>query len=299
MPIGRGVANTRIEILGADGERAPVGTPGELCIGGVQLARGYLGRPALTADRFVPDPDGRGSRLYRSGDLARWLPGGEVEYLGRLDHQVKIRGFRIELGEIEAALAAEAEVRAAVVLARPDATGTPRLVGYIVYAPDASADGPALIERLRRRLPEHMLPTALVPLTELPLTRSGKVDRAALPDPDPRPGVGYRAPAAGAESAIAAVWEQVLGIEAVGADDDFFELGGDSIRSLKVVARLRAQGYGLSIADLFTEPTVRALAGVLELAEQEADPSPRSTAFGLINQADMALLRQQFGGDPQ
>ena len=193
VPIGRPVPNTRIEILDARGERLPVGTPGELCIGGVQVATGYVNRPALTAERFVPDPYGDpGSRLYRTGDLARWLPDGTLEYLGRLDRQVKIRGFRIELGEIEAALLDQPGVRSATVVAAENPDGSRRLVGYLVAEP-SSAELPVteIADRLRERLPEHLVPGALVQLAELPLTRSGKLDQAALPAPDPRATTAY------------------------------------------------------------------------------------------------------------
>ena len=294
VPIGRPVANTRIEILDARGERVPVEVPGELCIGGVQVAVGYLGRPALTAERFVPDR--HGGRLYRTGDLARWLPDGEIEYLGRLDRQVKIRGFRVELGEIEAALAALPGVRSAAVLARPTADGGRRLVAYLAGEPIAD---PA--DRLRTVLPDHMVPASYLWLDEFPLTHNGKLDRDALPEPEGRPATDYQPPTGPTEQTVAKVWGDVLGVADVGALDDFFALGGDSIRSLKVIARLRRLGHRLAIGDLFGSPTIRALAAAIDDAGQPAEPAnPAPTAaFALVNPRDAALLQQRFGDGRQ
>jgi amino acid adenylation domain-containing protein len=297
-PIGRPVANTRIEILDRHAGRVPVGSPGELCIGGVQLARGYLRRPGLTAAQFVPDPYGPGgARLYRTGDLARWLPRGEVEFLGRADHQVKIRGFRVELGEIEAALGGQPEIRTAVVLARDDGAG-PRLVAYLIPDPDqpGAPDPAELRSRLAATLPEHLIPAAFVPLDELPLTPNGKLDRAALPAPDFAGAAAvFEPPAGAAEETVAQIWSQVLGVDPVGALDSFFALGGDSIRSLKVISRLRAAGYRLEVQDIFQHPTVRELANVLTAAvAEEPEPAPIE-AFGLLSSDDLALLGQRSG----
>ena len=303
VPIGRPIANTRIEVLDETGERVPIGTPGEVCIGGVQLAHGYVGRPSLTAERFVPDPAGQppGGRLYRTGDLGRWLADGELEYLGRLDLQVKVRGFRVEPGEIEAALTAQPGIRAAVVVAREDPAGGRTLIAYVVPTA-APIDGAGLAERLRQRLPGQLIPAAFVELGELPLTRNGKLDRAALPPPGHSSEVPFEEPAPGAQAAVAAVWAEVLGIGEVSAHDNFFALGGDSIRSLRVVARLQDRGYRLSVEQLFANPTVRSLGEVIEAAPAtgaQAPPGPAHAAFGLVSEADLALLRQQFGGDPQ
>jgi len=297
VPIGRPVANTRVEILDAGGERVLIGVAGELCVGGVQVARGYVGRPALTADRFVPDRYGAaGGRLYRTGDLARWLPDGEIEYLGRIDDQVKIHGFRIELGEIEAALTDEPGVRAAVAIARPDHLGSLRVVAYVLpEGPDGIAVDD-LSGRLRRRLPEYMMPAAYVVLGELPVTPNGKLDRGALADPDPPAETPYEEPKTEAERAVASVWAEVLGAARVGARDDFFALGGDSIHSLKVIARLRRRGYELTAGQLFAHPTVRELADVLAVAGTHAEPAAGPAAFGLLDPADLAALRQQPGG---
>jgi amino acid adenylation domain-containing protein len=300
VPIGRAAPNTTVEILDERGERVPVEAPGELCIGGTQVADGYLGRPALTAERFRPDRYGPpGARMYRTGDLARRLPDGELDYLGRLDRQVKIRGFRIELGEIEAALAALPDVRACAVLARAETDGGNRLAAYLVAETTPTAD---VAERLRARLPEHMVPTVYQWLAELPLTHSGKLDRAGLPDARVRRPEEHRPPAGPVELAIAAVWSAVLGVPDIGSQEDFFALGGDSIRSLKVVARLRGLGYRLAIGELFGRPTVRALAAHLGGAEPAAGPPappPPSTAFALVSPQDLALLEQRFGDGRQ
>ena len=197
VPIGRPVFNTQLYILDASGQPLPIGVPGELYLGGVQLARGYLHRPDLTAERFVPDPLGsEGGRLYRSGDLARWLPDGTVEYLGRLDHQVKLRGMRIELGEIEAVLAQHPAVREATVLVREDTPGERRLVAYLVFAdPDEGPTTDALRASLQQRLPEYMVPAVFMPLAAMPLSHNGKLDRTALPVPDrPQLAEGFIAP---------------------------------------------------------------------------------------------------------
>jgi amino acid adenylation domain-containing protein len=275
VPIGRPVANTRLEVLGPGGQRVPVGSPGELCIGGVQLARGYLGRPALTAERFVPDPyaPAPGGRLYRTGDLARWRPDGELEYLGRLDFQVKVRGHRIELGEIEAELARQPEVRAAVVLARDDGTG-PRLVAYLVGQAGAELAAIDWHQRLRAHLPEHMLPTALVYLDTLPLTANGKIDRNALPPPThTRRSRAFVPPRDPLEARLATLFEETLGVDPVGVHDDFFELGGHSLLALRLAMRVRRDlGRDLPVATTLAAPTVAQLAAALRRPQDSAPP---------------------------
>ncbi|HSF42975.1 MAG TPA: amino acid adenylation domain-containing protein, partial [Thermoanaerobaculia bacterium] len=238
--IGVPIPDLSLAVVDRDLQPVPIGVTGELVVGGAGLARGYLGRPELTAERFVPDPQGvrPGGRLYRSGDLGRFLPNGEVEYLGRLDHQVKVRGFRIELGEIEAALFALPGVRQAVVLAREG-----RLVAYVVGDAEAAELRPSLSERL----PDYMVPAAFVALEALPLTVNGKVDRKALLAMGTAPGLegaasGYVAPRTREEEILAAVWAQVLRVPRVGVTDNFFELGGDSILSVQIVARARQAG---------------------------------------------------------
>ncbi|MCA2230006.1 non-ribosomal peptide synthetase [Nonomuraea aurantiaca] len=288
VPIGDPVPGTRIEILDAAGARVPLGVPGELCIAGLQLARGYVGRPSLTAERFVPDPYGPpGSRLYRTGDLARRRSSGAIDFLGRLDHQVKVHGFRIELGEIEAALADQPEVRAAVVLVQDT-----RLVAYLVT--DHAVDWAA---RLRDRLPAHMIPADYRQLDRLPVTSNGKLDRAALlRTATPVPAVPGEPPAEGTERLIAEIWRDALGLAAVGADDDFFAVGGDSIRSLKVVSRLRKAGLEVTLADLFRHRTPRELSRHLNPAHPDHS-TPPTVAFGLLNPADAARIASQNGED--
>src|SRR6185312_13620892 len=248
---------------------APIGVPGELVVGGAGLARGYLGRPELTAERFVPDT--RGERLYRSGDLGRFLPNGDVEYLGRLDHQVKIRGFRIELGEIEAALML-AGARQAVVMVRED-TGDRRLVAYVTGGVPVEE----LRQSLRERLPDYMVPAAFVVLESLPLTVNGKVDRKALPAPE-QPGraeEGYVAPRTPAEEVLAGIWADVLGLDRAGADDNFFDLGGHSLLATQVTSRLR-QAFGVEkpLRDLFEAPVLADLAARVEAARRTGTVAP-------------------------
>ncbi|MFI6907016.1 amino acid adenylation domain-containing protein [Nonomuraea sp. NPDC050394] len=270
IPIGHPVQNTRIHVLDARLRPVPSGVPGELHIGGVQVAPGYHGRPALTADRFVPDPYGPpGSRLYRTGDLARVRRDGAVEFLGRLDNQVKIRGQRVELGEIEAVLREQAGVREALVVAGADG-----LVAYVVTdAPD-----PGFRAALKEILPDHMVPGAYVTMDALPLSPNGKVDRAALPAPTRTAGDGAP-PTTPAEIAVAGIWGELLGLTGIRADDDFFEIGGHSLVAIQVVARLRkllapVEGRSVGVMDLFRNSTVRALAELIEGPAPDED-TPR------------------------
>jgi amino acid adenylation domain-containing protein/non-ribosomal peptide synthase protein (TIGR01720 family) len=276
VPIGRPVANTRLYVLDAWGQPLPVGMIGELFIGGAGVARGYLGNPGLTAERFVPDPFGprRGARLYRTGDRARYREDRTLEFLGRTDHQVKVRGFRIELGEIEAALIACDGVRQAVVLARQNAPGDQRLAAYVV-APGVSAD--TLRAALTQTLPEYMVPAAFVLLERLPLTPNAKVDRAALPRPeDATPEDVYVAPRNDTERILAELWSTVLRRPRVSVDANYFELGGDSILSIQIVARANRAGLRLTPAQVFSHPTIAQLArvagrgGAAPVAEQQA-----------------------------
>jgi amino acid adenylation domain-containing protein len=277
VPIGRPIANTRLEVLDERLQPVPIGVRGELYLGGVQLARGYVNRPGLTAERFLPGPDGQ--RLYRTGDLAAWRPDGEVEYLGRIDDQVKVRGMRVEPGEVEAALVEQPEVRSAVVVADEG-----RLVAYLV----TGAEGIDWRERLRARLPEHMLPSAYVPIETIPTTPNGKLDRARLPRPEAPAGAEYEAPESPAERAVADAWRSVLGVERVSLHDNFFALGGDSIRSLKVIATLRDAGYEVELQQLFLTQTVAELARGLRRAER--GPEERPEAFSLLSEEDRARL---------
>ncbi|HYQ49853.1 MAG TPA: amino acid adenylation domain-containing protein, partial [Pseudomonas sp.] len=269
VPIGRPIANLRLYVL--DGQLQPVasGLPGELYIGGVGLARGYLGRPGLTAERFVADPFGHGGRLYRTGDLARWRDDGAVEYLGRIDHQVKIRGLRIELGEIEARLLEHPAVSEAVVVVSEATAGAKQLLGYVVAdAADGVAD--ALRLRLGEALPDYMVPAQIIVLAQMPLSANGKLDRKALPQPV-LVERAYDAPQGEVEQALAKVWSEVLGIDRVGALDNFFELGGDSIIAIQVASRARLAGWQSSPRELFRHQTLRQLAQVVTpLGEQGA-----------------------------
>jgi amino acid adenylation domain-containing protein len=267
LPIGRPIRNTRVVVLDQQGDPAPIGAPGELCIAGRGLARGYRGRPELTADRFVPDPFGEpGERLYRTGDLARSRADGTLEFLGRIDQQVKLRGFRIELEEIEAELARHAAVDAAVVAVR-GAGGNERLVAWYLSPGRPGPTVRELREHLARRLPEAMVPSAFMRLESLPLTPNNKVDRRALPEPGPeRPELPapYVVPGGELETRLARLWSEVLGVEAVGAQDRFFDLGGDSIRGALVVNRLQKElGEPLYVMPLFDAPTPAAYADYL------------------------------------
>ncbi|HLL83070.1 MAG TPA: amino acid adenylation domain-containing protein, partial [Longimicrobium sp.] len=235
-PIGRPIVNTRGYVLDAALRPVPIGAWGELYLGGTQLARGYLARPALTAGLFIPDPfsDGPGARLYRTGDRVRWTADGVLEYGGRMDEQIKVRGHRIEPGEIEAALLAHPDVTEAAVVAREEAPGQTRLVAYVA----AQAGVDALREHLRERLPAYMVPSAFVTLERLPLTPNGKVDRRALPAPEYAGSAVHTAPRDETEQRIARVWAEVLGVEEVGVEDNFFDLGGDSLLLMRVYTRL-------------------------------------------------------------
>ncbi|RKG56777.1 amino acid adenylation domain-containing protein [Corallococcus sp. AB011P] len=268
-PIGSPEPNVRVYVLDGTGHPVPVGLWGELFLGGAQVARGYLGQPALTAERFGPDPFSRepGARLYRTGDVVRWLADGTLEFRGRADSQVKLRGFRIELGEVEAALLSQPSVKEAVAQVREDVPGQRRLVAYLVLREEATFAVDALRTSLRRSLAEHAVPSAFVVLERLPLTANGKLDRKALPAPDvhrPELSEDYRVPEAGLEQTLAALWAEVLGLERVGASDNFFDLGGNSLLLQSVHAKLEALvGRKVPLVTLFQYPTVRALAGHL------------------------------------
>ncbi len=277
VPIGRPIANTQIYLLDQHLQPVPIGVPGELYIGGDGLARGYLNRPDLTSERFIPNPfsDKPGARLYRSGDLARYLPHGEIEYLGRIDHQVKVRGFRIELGEIEAVLSQHPAVRETVVVVREDEPGSKRLVAYAVLHPEQTLTITELRRFLEEKLPNYMVPTALVMLEELPLTPNGKVDRRALPAPDtarPESESTFVPPRTPVEEVLAGIWSDVLRREPIGVHDNFFELGGDSILSLQIIFRANQAGFKLTPKQLFEHQTIAELAivaGTNQLTQTE------------------------------
>jgi amino acid adenylation domain-containing protein len=277
VPIGRPIPNASVYVLGPNLEPVPAGVPGELYVGGAGVARGYLNQPALTAERFVPDPFGGtpGARLYRTGDLVRYRANGEIEFLGRVDDQIKIRGFRVEVGEVEAALLRDDAVEHAAVLLREDQPGDRRLVAYAVLR-QTSVTAHELRTRLRSVLPDYMVPDAFVLVDAMPLTPNGKVDHAALPAPDQerQAAEAYVAPRTQVEQRIAAIWADVLRVERVGLDDNFFDLGGHSLLVIQLHARLReAFGDELSVIDLFKVPTVRLLADRLNRAAEAPHPA--------------------------
>ena len=277
VPIGRPIANTQCYILDGQGEPVPVGVPGELYIGGVGVARGYRNRPELTREKFVPDPFRAtpGARLYKTGDLARYWADGTIEFLGRRDAQVKVRGFRVELGEIEAVLARHPAVKAAAVTIQERGPGDSRLVAYVVPRGPAAPPGPELQTYLRGQLPEYMVPAVFMPLAALPMTPNGKVDRRALPAPQglPRAAGPDGAPQTAMERWLAAVWQEVLGVERVGVQDNFFDLGGHSLLAIRVLARIEQRiGQRVDFRELIFQ-TLGQLAAACE-RRQGAAPAP-------------------------
>jgi amino acid adenylation domain-containing protein len=298
VPIGRPITGARVYLLDPLGEPVPAGVPGELVIGGVPVARGYHGRPGLTASRFVPDPyAGPGARAYRTGDLACWRADGEVSYLGRIDNQVKIRGMRVELGEVEAALAAHPVVESAVVTAAPGPGGHLALTGYVRAAGGEVPEGnelqaAALREFLRSRLPAHLIPSAYLVVAEWPVGPNGKLDRRLLPPPpqaQPAAQV-YTAPASELESSVAAIWQDVLGLPRVGVTDDFFDLGGHSLLAIQIIARVHAKtGVNVPVASLFGSPTVRATAA--EVGRRQARASQGGASLRRLDRGRYAVSR--------
>ncbi|MEU5633346.1 non-ribosomal peptide synthase/polyketide synthase [Streptomyces rishiriensis] len=284
LPIGRPLDNTRVYVLDGALQPQPPGVPGELYIAGAGLARGYAGRPGATAARYLPDPFGPpGERMYRTGDLVRWSADGELHFVGRADDQIKIRGFRVEPAEIEARLTAHPDVAEAVVSLYEDG-GRKRLAAHLVPAPGATVPpATALRAHLAAALPDYMLPAAFVAVPELPLTANGKVDRRRLPAPDWAVGgdSSHRAPRTETERVLAGIWTDLLGVERVGVDDNFFMLGGDSILSIQVVSRARTAGLALTPRDLFRHPTVAALAAATGTTATVAGTEPVSGEVGL------------------
>ncbi len=290
--IGVPIPDLELHLVDAHLQPVPRGVAGEILVGGEGLARGYLNRPELTAERFIAHPlaSGTGGRLYRSGDLARRLDNGDIEYLGRIDFQVKIRGFRIELGEIESALGRHPEIAAACVLAERGTGGDARLLAWLVGRSGAVVTVEALRSHLQAFLPDYMVPAVFTWVERLPLTTNGKVDRAALRSLEGRraeAGAEHVAPAGPAETLLAGVWAEVLGVPTVGVTDNFFALGGDSIRSIEVRSKVRARGWDFPLQDLFRHQTVRELAAVLVPAVA-ADAGPG--AFALVSAEDRARL---------
>jgi amino acid adenylation domain-containing protein len=296
VPIGRAIRATRLYVLDGDLEPAPVGAAGELYIAGQGLACGYFNRPALTAERFVPDPHGEpGTRMYRTGDVARWRGDGALEYLGRNDRQVKIRGFRIELGEIEAALRSAPGIRDAAVMAYEE-SGSRHLAAYVVAVDkddEPAHDAPQMRRFLATRLPGHMIPTSFTAIAALPLTPSGKIDRRALPTPDGagRASRGYEAPLTRTEEQVASVWRDILRVEKIGRSDDFFDMGGHSLTAMQVASRARdAFGVELPLINLFEARTLKALAEQIDRAVLSKEYTPRLAALRSISGDDPAPL---------
>jgi len=273
VPIGRPIANTTCYLLDAVGQPVPVGTPGELFIGGDGVARGYLNRPELTAERFVPSPFDSDLRLYRTGDVAVYLPDGNIEFLRRIDNQIKLRGFRIELGEIEAALEEQPGVRQAVVVIREDVAGDPRLAAYVTAREGEEVNTAELRYALATKVPAYMVPSAFMVLNAFPLTNNRKVDRRALPVPDDHfhPHEDYVPPGTAMECSVAEIFEDLLGIERVDIMENFFELGGHSLLAARLQRRLRERfGKELALMQLLERPTVAAIADLLGAADSVA-----------------------------
>ncbi len=280
--IGEPIPDLAVYVLNPQGQPVPLGVAGEMYVGGAGVARGYLRRPELTAQRFIENPFAPG-HLYRTGDLAQRLPNGDLEYLGRIDHQVKIRGFRIELGEIESVISSYPGIREVVVIAREDKPGDKKLVAYYCAAQEIALD--ALRAHMKASLPDYMVPAAFMPMDALPLTSNGKVDRVALPAPDVSRAIRkdtYVAPRTSAEQALASIWSEVLGVEAPGVHDNFFELGGDSILSIQVISRARQAGLAITPRELFQSPTIAGLATIApHAANAPAQVEPTSGEVAL------------------
>lgn len=281
--LGGPLPGSRLYVVDEELRPVPVGVPGELLIGGIQVARGYLGRPELTRERFVPDtvtgdPD---ARLYRTGDLVAWRPDGHLDFVGRKDEQVKIRGFRVEPGEVEATLADHADVDQALVVPRADGDGATSLLGYVATDRPDDVTPAMLRSHLRDRLPDYMIPSRFFVLDRFPLTPNEKIDRDALPEPEGRPDLeaAFEPPGDPVEEEIADLFGDVLDLDRVGVHDDFFKLGGDSLKAMHIVGRIRkAHDTDLDLAGFFSDPTVRALAGTLEEAASTATPGPSAAA---------------------
>jgi amino acid adenylation domain-containing protein len=299
-PIGNPIANFKLYILDKHLQPVPVGVSGELCIDGVGLARGYLNRPALTADKFIPNPfSGQpGARLYRSGDLARYLPDGNVEFLGRIDFQVKVRGFRIELGEIEALLDQRGEIKDVIVLAREDTPGSQRLAAYLVAQDEVELDVSEIKKYLRERLPDYMVPSSFVILDKLPLTPNGKIDRKALPAPEiTREDLSaeYAPPTNEAEEKLVKIVGKLLNIKKVGINDNFFELGGHSLLATQFMSRLRtAFGVELPLKTLFEKPTSAQIAEEIEKAKAQGQTAQAAPTIKRVSRTARKIKRSDL-----
>ncbi len=276
IPIGKPISNTQIYILDKNNKLQVIGVPGELCIAGESLARGYLNNTELTAEKFIENPFAKGQRLYKSGDLARWLPDGNIEFLGRIDSQVKVRGYRIELGEIETRILSYEGIEETTVIAREEKSGNSYLCAYISGIREFTIS--ELREYLSKELPEYMIPAYFIQLDKLPLTANGKVDRKALPEPDGSIATGaeYVAPSNEIEDKLVSIWKEVLGIEKIGINDNFFELGGHSLKAMNVTSKIKkAIGIDIPLKELFTTPTIKQLSEYIsnnEIGDQKATP---------------------------
>lgn len=296
VPIGRPIDNTLLYVLDAHGGLQPAGVPGELCIGGAGVARGYLERPELTAEKFTEDPFTPGGRLYRTGDLARWLADGTLEYLGRIDGQVKIRGNRVELGEVQNRLASVAGVRDAVVVDHQSGSRGTLLIGY--YVADGELSPALLRSEMAAALPEFMVPAHFIRIDAVPLTPNGKADRRALPAPSATAGPGHTAPRNTTEETLAAIWAEVLEVERVGIHDDYFALGGDSITMLRIRARAEKAGIVFDLTDLVQQPTVAQLAARSATGGAPGAPTAELAPFALVSGVDRARLEGRADAYP-
>ncbi|MGB7603970.1 MAG: amino acid adenylation domain-containing protein, partial [Lutisporaceae bacterium] len=300
VPIGSPLSNTQLYVMDKNNTAMPIGVPGELCISGDGLAKGYLNRPELTAEKFVQNPYVQGELMYKTGDLVRWLIDGNIEFIGRIDHQVKIRGFRIELGEIESQLFNYKDIKEAIVIAREDNTGNHYISAYISAASEVNI--PVLKENLLKTLPEYMIPAYIIQLERLPLTLNGKVDRKALPEPNTViAGVEFEAPTNEIEEKLAEVWKQVLGIDIVGINHNFFELGGHSLKATNAVSRIhKATGVQVPLKQFFAMPTIKQLTLYIQDQEKSLCPTIKaveSKEYYEVSCAQRSLfLQQQFEG---
>ncbi len=299
IPIGKPISNTQIYILDKTNKLQAIGIPGELCITGEGIARGYLNRDELTADKFIENPFAKGQRLYKTGDLARWLPDGNIEFLGRIDNQVKIRGYRIELGEIENELLKHNKIKEAIVIAKEDNIKNKYLCAYI--AGEAELNSKELREHLSNNLPEYMIPAYFIQLEQLPLTANGKVDRKALPDPDGNitTGAEYVAPRNEIEEKLVSIWKEVLGLEKVGINDNFFELGGHSLKAINISAKINKElNVSVPLGEMFKTPTIKGLATYVKGTKQSIysriEPVEEKEYYPLSSAQKRIYTLQQF-----
>jgi amino acid adenylation domain-containing protein len=295
IPIGKPIDNISLYIIGSNNQLQPIGVAGELCISGVGLARGYLNKAELTKEKFIENPFIKGERMYKTGDLARWLTDGNIEYLGRIDHQVKIRGFRIELGEIEAVLKKHPAVKETVVVARniKGDLNVSRLIAYLTLEGEEKPSDELLQGFLRSKLPDYMVPSYFITLENIPLTSNGKVNTKALPEPNNELlniEEHYVAPSTSIEKTLAEIWTKVLNVNKIGIHDNFFNLGGDSILSILVVSQAKEKGLSLSVQQVFLHPTIAELAKELDLSKPEPAPKEKAQAFSLLSEKDRAKL---------